>query len=333
MSSWADEDGDVLPPTETTTEGGVKTIVEYKFNMQRQVVKVTSKFRVQEFKTRKTEGMKQRRLLPKFGEAAGQEHGFIDPACTQTSVEVIRLENPNAEVADNTQDLLDSLAAGTMAISSKWRSAGQMGMTDLGDMGMGEDGPPGSSSDGASASMMSVGEMSEPAGEPSSSDIAEVASSLRSSSSLAASHSSGTAKARVFPEPVGALMTASRRRGGDPPEGAEPDDDPGRSMRSLSPAAHPSGTITWTSAPSSVSTARMSPATNPSGTTTSKAGTIGSRFGSASGSDRASLSKPPSRLPPSPTPFAAECSASARQLTVAACTGVGYRKPSFSSRE
>jgi translation initiation factor 3 subunit G len=147
MSSWADEDGDVLPPTETTTEGGVKTIVEYKFNMQRQVVKVTSKFRVQEFKTRKTEGMKQRRLLPKFGEAAGQEHGFIDPACTQTSVEVIRLENPNAEVADNTQDLLDSLAAGTMAISSKWRSAGQMGMTDLGDMGMGEDGPPGSGGD------------------------------------------------------------------------------------------------------------------------------------------------------------------------------------------
>ena len=120
--------------------GGVKTVVEYA-RKGGDLVKRTSKFRVTTIKSRTTPAMAARRELKKYGEADGQEQGFVDPATTQTSVEVIKIENPNAEVADNTQDLLDSLAAGTMAISSKWRTAGQAGVTDLGDLGLGEDGP------------------------------------------------------------------------------------------------------------------------------------------------------------------------------------------------
>lgn len=134
-----------VPPREETIVGGVKTVVEYS-RRGGDLVKRTSKFRITSIKSRTTPAMAERRTLAKFGEADGQEQGFVDPATTQTSVETINIDNPNAEVTDNTQDLLDSLAAGTMAISSKWRTAGQAGAADLGDLGLGDDEPSGGDS-------------------------------------------------------------------------------------------------------------------------------------------------------------------------------------------
>ena len=120
---WGDEDEDVLPARQVLgpDEKGIKTVIEYKFNEKRQQVKVTTRFRVCTVHTRRAKAIAARRKLAKFGLSEGQEQGVVDPAFTQTEKAEIKIDNPAAEAQDNTQELLDQIAAGTFQVTSKWR--------------------------------------------------------------------------------------------------------------------------------------------------------------------------------------------------------------------
>ena len=135
---WGDEDEDVLPARQVLgpDEKGIKTVIEYKFNEKRQQVKVTTRFRVCTVQTRRAKAVAARRKLVKFGLAEGQEQGVVDPSFTQVEKADIKIDNPAAEAQDNTQELLDQIAAGTFQVSAKWRGAdGETPSADSGEAG------------------------------------------------------------------------------------------------------------------------------------------------------------------------------------------------------
>lgn len=125
---WGDDDDDYLPPREVhgPNADGIKTVIEYKFNDSKQRVKVVTKIRVMTNTIRVSAEMEERKKWIKFGHAEGCEG--LDPATTQTSFEVISIDDPDAEeTKDDAMKLIDNLASGTGGFSSKWRMRREAG--------------------------------------------------------------------------------------------------------------------------------------------------------------------------------------------------------------
>lgn len=145
MSRWGDdEDDDFLPPTTSIgpDANGIKTYTEYKMDETGRKIKVTRKVKVLKKIIRISPEMKARRKWRKFGHAEDDSPG-VDSITTQKSFEAIDLEDPDAELKEeSTDNLLDKIAAGGITMGSKWRSGLGQGLKGLADsMPPGDDDP------------------------------------------------------------------------------------------------------------------------------------------------------------------------------------------------
>jgi len=147
MSRWGDdEDDDFLPPTSSVgpDENGIKIYTEYKLDETGRKMKVTRKVKVLKKIVRISADMKQRRKWRKFGHAEEDSEG-VDSITTQKSFEAIILEDPDADLKEeSTDDLLGKIAAGGISMGNKWRSGLGQGLKGLADTmpPMGADGDP-----------------------------------------------------------------------------------------------------------------------------------------------------------------------------------------------
>jgi len=136
MSRWGDdEDDDFLPATTFVgpDKNGIKTYTEYKLDETNRKIKVTRKVKVLKKITRISPEMKERRNWSKFGHASDDTPG-VDPVTTQTSFEVIDMEDPDADLKEeSTDNLLDKIALSGVTIGSKWRSGLGQGLKGLSD--------------------------------------------------------------------------------------------------------------------------------------------------------------------------------------------------------
>jgi len=134
MSRWGDdEDDDFLPPTTSVgpDENGIKVYTEYKLDETGRKMKVTRKVKVLKKITRVSPEMKERRKWKKFGHAEEDCEG-VDPVTTQTSFEVIDMEDPDAELKEeSTDNVLDNIAKTGISMGNKWRSGLGQGLKGL----------------------------------------------------------------------------------------------------------------------------------------------------------------------------------------------------------
>ncbi|OQS06455.1 eukaryotic translation initiation factor 3 subunit G [Thraustotheca clavata] len=91
---WGDEDEDYLPPRTEKEENGIKTIISWKFDEEKNKVKVTTKIKKVQETTRLSKRVLERANWAKFGEAL-QEEGNNN--VTYTPPEAIYMEDPSAD--------------------------------------------------------------------------------------------------------------------------------------------------------------------------------------------------------------------------------------------
>jgi len=134
MSRWGDtEDEDFLPPPTSVgpDEKGIKVYTEYKLDETGRKMKVIRRVKVLKKQTRTSEAMKARKTWVKFGHAE-EDCAGVDPVTTQTSFEEINMDDPKAELKEeSTDDLLDKIALSGVTIGSKWRSGLGQGLKGL----------------------------------------------------------------------------------------------------------------------------------------------------------------------------------------------------------
>lgn len=120
------------PPTSVgPDEKGIKIYTEYKIDETGRKIKVTRKVKVLKKITRISPEMKARRKWTKFGHAEDDCEG-VDPVTTQTSFEQIDMEDPDAELKEeSTDNLLDKIALSGVSIGNKWRSGLGQGLKGL----------------------------------------------------------------------------------------------------------------------------------------------------------------------------------------------------------
>ncbi|XP_031256943.1 eukaryotic translation initiation factor 3 subunit G-like [Pistacia vera] len=118
----------LLPPTEVIgpDENGIKRVIEYKFNDERKIIKVTTVSRVKKIKTVVNKRVLERRSWTKFGDAVNEDVGT---RLTVTSTEDILLERPKAP-GSTTEEIIaagDSLGQKGGAILMVCRNCGKKG--------------------------------------------------------------------------------------------------------------------------------------------------------------------------------------------------------------
>ena len=155
-----------LPKRTETVEGDVVTAVAFAENDEKQVVKITTAYRMPAAQqgTLAQQRVAARRKLPKFGLAEGQAQGFVDPSTTLVAVETIRLTSPDADSGDRTQEQLDKIAAAVAGVAfeggtgagAKSGSAGADAAQSSGGGGAGGSGGGGGRGGGAAGSMCRV---------------------------------------------------------------------------------------------------------------------------------------------------------------------------------